>query len=87
MNKTHDYTGRGWGHDFTIQKIDKVNNILSMSGWGTGISKGDYLILPNKGETTRYQVKEIKYYNDPSDMWSMKAVYAPREIQSEANEA
>jgi hypothetical protein len=74
---THDYTFRGPGHDFIFTPI---NNGLKgdMSGWGLDIKQGDYLILPNNGKSTRYRVDNIKYYSNPSDMWSAQVSFCPR---------
>jgi len=76
--QTHDYSNRYWGHDYTFTPIDKGMK-ADITGWGYGIKKGDYLILQNgPNETTRYKVDSIKYYGDPSDMFNIKATFAPR---------
>lgn len=75
--KTHDYTQRGWGHDFTFDPIDGGKG-GAMMGWGFGLEDGDYLILPNGGGTTRYQIKTVEYFSNPKDMWKAKVVFAPR---------
>lgn len=75
-HKEHDYTVRGWGHDFVIDKVD--GRTLHLTGWGTGIQAGDYLILPNQGRTTRYKVETVTYLGNPADMWSIVATWAPR---------
>lgn len=74
---THDYTKRGWGHDFTFSPI-KGGLEGDMMGWGSGIRVGDYLIIPNGTSTTRYQVTTIRYFSDPADMWSARVRFAPR---------
>ncbi len=76
--KTHDYTRRSWGHDFTITQIFDGGMWLNMMGWGYGLSKGDFIILPNGNETTRYLIKDIEYKSDPPDMWRAKVEFAPR---------
>jgi hypothetical protein len=73
----HDYTRRFWGHNFTFNPI-KNGKEGHMMGWGLGLANGDYLILPNQGKTTRYQIKGIKYFDNPEDMWSADVVFAPR---------
>lgn len=78
MSKTHDYTQRGWGHDFYIDEIINKGKKIGMGGWGHGIRKGDFLILPNQGTTTRYRVAKVEYHMAPSDMWRISAVHAPR---------
>jgi MioC protein len=75
--RTHDYTKRGPGHDYTLDPIDGGKRI-SISGWGHGIRNGDYIILPNGEGTTRYRFIEISYYADPRDMWHGRAAFAPR---------
>ena len=76
--ETHDYTKRGWGHDYTF---DPRRGGLEgrMMGWGFGIQEGDFLILSRKdGGSTRYRVTHIQYYRDPPDMWRADVEFAPR---------
>lgn len=75
---THDYTRREWGHDYTFEPIDGGLR-GTMMGWGAGICPGDYIVIPNKGGTTRYQFEAIKYMHDPPDMWEADVVFAPRD--------
>jgi hypothetical protein len=79
VSQTHDYTRRGWGHDFAVRKLSDGGTRISLVGWGHGIADGDYLILPNGAETTRYQVEGVHYQGDPRDMWFADAVFAPRQ--------
>lgn len=76
--KTHDYTRRKRGHDFTILKVADEGKQLHAAGWGEGVAAGDYLILPNEGRTTRYAVASVSYYADPPDMWMARLTFAPR---------
>jgi hypothetical protein len=78
---THDYTRRAWGHDFSITNVISGGQSLSAVGWGLGISEGDYLILPNGDDTTRYQVEFVNYALDPADQWFAKLRFAPRSIE------
>ena len=73
---THDYTKRGWGHDFFLTSINGKKIIIS--GWGSGIKKGDYLLIPSGSSSTRYKVKSVRYRSDPPDMWAIEAEFAPR---------
>jgi len=81
---THDYTKRCWGHDYAITRIRKRGTEISMTGWGHGISDGDYILLqgqskdPCANPDTRYRVKTVRYCNNPRDMWFMEAEFAPR---------
>ena len=74
---THDYTKRYWGHDFTFSP-KSFEASAHMMGWGKGIKKGDYLVLPNTEKTTRYQIMSIEYFTDPPDMWSADVEFVPR---------
>jgi hypothetical protein len=86
-SQTHDYTSRGWGHDYTFDPVDGGLR-GRMSGWGSGIKAGDFLLLgsvrilaKNRAEvkTTRYQVQKIRYASDPPDMWFADVLFAPRD--------
>jgi len=78
--KTHDYTQRAWGHDYTFKTKDK-GLTAKMEGWGYGISKGDFLLLPHKGNSgnTRFQVRKIEYSSRVPDMWFADVNFAPRD--------
>jgi hypothetical protein len=76
---THDYTLRYWGHDYVITEVINGGKTLKMMGWGGGLKKGHWLILPNNGDTTRYRISKIEYMNDPRDMWSAIVRFDPRE--------
>lgn len=74
---THDYTRRGWGRDYTFSPKD-AGRRGRMTGWGVGIRKGDFLILPNGDSTTRYRVRRIRYFLNPSDQWAADVIFWPR---------
>lgn len=75
--KTHDYSKRYWGHGYTFKPIDDGLK-GEMFGWGLGLEKGDYIILLNGDETTRYRIDSIVYEKDPRDMWKAKVSFDPR---------
>lgn len=78
MIKTHDYSKRGWGHDYTFTPVDGGQRGRAAL-WGEDICAGDYLILQDpQGGTTRYQVETIEKCFDPPDMWIATLVFAPR---------
>lgn len=74
--KTHDYTISTWGHDVMWDVLP--DDRLKLTGWGYGIKPGDYIILSNAGNSTRYKIDEITYRSDPRDMWSAVASFHPR---------
>ena len=79
--ETHDFGSpakRCWGHDYEISKIHDRGMKISLYGWCRGITVGDFLILQNGENSTRYKVESIRYANNPSDMWFAEVVFAPR---------
>ena len=76
---THDYSEREWGRNYNIKQIHNSGMRISMSGWGTGIQSGDFIIIKNGYETTRYKFDSIEYCSDPYDMWFAEASFSPRE--------
>lgn len=76
--ETHDFSVRGWGHDYVIHKVKHEGRVLEVSGWTRGIKKGDYLIMKNGERTTRYRTAQIEYCSDPSDMFFATLEFAPR---------
>lgn len=77
--QTHDFTRRYWGHDYVIYKVIDGGMQLQASGWGYGIKQGDYLLLPNGADSTRYQVVEINYKRNPKDQWFATLAFVPRD--------
>ncbi|MBE9166187.1 hypothetical protein IQ238_01110 [Pleurocapsales cyanobacterium LEGE 06147] len=66
--KIHDYTQYDCNHDYIFEVAER-ENYGYMTGQGQGINQGDYLILSSGSNTLKYQVEEIEYYSNPSDMW------------------
>lgn len=71
--RVHDYTVRGWGHDYMWRKAERHEDGRErgrISGWGLGIRNGDVLVLKGRsGERYRFVVEDIEYCDDPYDMW------------------
>lgn len=78
-SNTHDYSGptRRIGHDYIFKPVGRGMK-GNITGWGYGIRSGDFLLLQNRGKSTRYRVDSISYYLDPMDMWSAEVTFAPR---------
>ncbi|MEH2362829.1 hypothetical protein [Nostoc sp.] len=66
--KIHDYSQQVWGSDYVFERLNE-GTIGYMTGIGKGIKPGDRIILREGSESYQYQVEEIDYYSDPSDMW------------------
>jgi hypothetical protein len=77
-NKTHDYSAKEWGHSCEITSIEDGGLNINLAGWGKGIASGDFIVIKNGEDTTRYKFKSIKYCNDPIDMWFGSLIFAPR---------
>lgn len=75
---THDYrkSAQGWGHSIGYEPLP--GNKLKAYGWGSGVSVGDFLLLSNGADETRYAVDEIRYPSDPGDQWFGTLSFAPR---------
>lgn len=80
MSKTHDYSVPGWGHAVSVLSVEKDGQEIRVSGFGHGVTRGDYLILPDgEGGTTRYRVMRIRRMIDPADMWFADLTFSPRQ--------
>ena len=80
MSETHDFTVRGWGHDYMVDPIDGGQR-AKIVGWGYGLKKGDYILLQNGGGSTRYLLDTVDYIGGmggPKDMFRAYATFAPR---------
>lgn len=67
-NKIHDYSQLVRGKDYVFEPLQGgMGGYMTSSG--KGIKPGDYIILQYGCKHYRYQVEEIDYYADPSDMW------------------
>ena len=73
--KTHSFINRGWGHDFSILTIIEKGQKLKISGWRSGITKGDTLLLPNGADRATYRVEVIRYQRDPRDQFFADLTY------------
>ena len=74
----HDLSKRAWGCNYTIHEISNGGLNITLSGWKTGISDGDFIIIKNGDGTTRYIIDNISYFGEPHDMWSASASFSPR---------
>jgi len=67
-NKIHDFTECVRGSDYVFEVAEDPTK-----GYITAQSKdvkcGDYIILRIGSVDCRYQVEQIDYYANPSDMW------------------
>ncbi|MEB3179527.1 MAG: hypothetical protein VKL59_10905 [Nostocaceae cyanobacterium] len=66
--KIHDYSPYIYGTDYVFESSNDGFNGY-MTAQGKGIKTGDYIILKKDSQIYKYQVKDIDYYSNPSDMW------------------
>ena len=63
-------------HDFSQQSPDSFaferlgENQANMTGQGRRVLRGDYILLQFAQKTEVYQVQNVDYYSNPSDMWT-----------------
>jgi hypothetical protein len=72
IGKEIDYTDRYWGHSFcsTNEYGRWVHYGYGFYSKGSRVSKGDVLLLPQKGrDIGKYVVLHIRYCTDPRDMY------------------
>jgi hypothetical protein len=57
-----------YGESFVLEPINEELSVYCMTGFGSGIKVNDFIAI-DKTNLTTYQVVNIDYYLDPSDMW------------------
>ncbi|WP_375514666.1 hypothetical protein [uncultured Nostoc sp.] len=67
-HKVHDYSQLICGSDYVFERLNE-GTIGYMTGIGKGIKLCDRIIVREGCESYQYQVEELDYYSDPSDMW------------------
>jgi MioC protein len=67
--RVYDYTHLQSGTHYVFERIEQGDGGY-MTGYGKGITSGDYLLIDSEHDVVKYQVEEISYYANPSDMWT-----------------
>lgn len=85
----HNYTTgvTGWGRDISYHPVEgTVGKTYTMRGFSsTPILVGDYILLSAQGNwNVRYRVTEIKFENDPADMFFGKMEFVNRTDEQKA---
>lgn len=65
--KVHDYTGYQAGVEYVFEMTSQDGGY--MTGQGHNLKVGDYVLLSRGTKVDRYQVEQVEYYSQPSDMW------------------
>lgn len=81
--KTHDFTRRRVGHDYTFEPLPDNRGRLTI--WSEdALLAGDYLLLQNQAGDTRYRIDTAERIDslasDPPPMWCVVATFAPRAL-------
>lgn len=76
-SRVHDYTRRGWGRDYVLDPgADPVS--ARVQGWGYGLRRGDFLVLPHSaGGVAVYRLEDVGYRLEPADVWVGRASFVP----------
>lgn len=63
------YPKSNHGNEFVLELMDESLSKYYMTGFGAGIKIGDFIVIEDRDVTATYQVENIDYYLEPSDMW------------------
>jgi hypothetical protein len=66
--RVYNYSESKNEKEFIIELIDQTLLKYGMTGFGSGIKVGDFIVIDEKS-LIKYQVEDIDYFLDPSDMW------------------
>jgi hypothetical protein len=79
LGRVHNFdnSNRYWGHDIAVSPYTVTPGRINATGWGHGISKGDYLLVGRPEAPRKLKVLEIEYGPDPQDFWSATLSVAP----------
>jgi MioC protein len=67
--KTYDYTSQVAGQDYVFEPVENYAKGY-MTAQLKGVEVGDFITLQDGAEVYCYQVEQIDYYANPSDMWT-----------------
>ena len=67
--KAHHYLKTINSNSFALEPAGENSLKFSMTGFGTDIKQGDFIVINDETSTTTYKVENIDYYLDPPDMW------------------
>jgi hypothetical protein len=67
--KTHNYTNQVAGQDYIFEAAENHTKGY-MTAQRKGVAVGDFITLQDGAEVCCYQVEQIDYYSNPSDMWT-----------------
>ncbi|BAZ11095.1 hypothetical protein NIES4071_29200 [Calothrix sp. NIES-4071] len=67
--KTYDFTSFVAGEDYVFEPVDNYTKAY-MTAQSKGVGVGDFITLQHGAEIYQYQVEQIDYYSNPSDMWT-----------------
>jgi|GEM_PF-1333071 len=69
--KTFGYAASNVGETFVLDTTPNPS-LSYMTSLQAGVQLGDYIQIYHPDKMTTYQIQEIEYYREPSDMWMAK---------------
>ncbi|NJM67342.1 MAG: hypothetical protein HC851_17535 [Acaryochloris sp. RU_4_1] len=67
--RTYHYNFDELGQSFVINEIEGTSGCYHMTAQGPRVKLGDSIEIRQLERTSKYQVNDIEYYGEPSDMW------------------
>ncbi|MEO0374042.1 MAG: hypothetical protein AAF329_05320 [Cyanobacteria bacterium P01_A01_bin.17] len=67
--KTHTYQASGAGVDFVLEASSESPKEFYMTAHKSGVKKSDSIKIRDSSRSQTYEVLEVDYYSEPSDMW------------------
>lgn len=72
--KTFSYDACNMGQTFVLDAISDTSVCL-MTSQQVGVRSGDFVQINHPDKMTTYQIEEIEYYAEPSDIWMAKLLH------------
>lgn len=69
--KTFSYDVSSMGQTFVLD-VTPDPSFYNMTSQQAGVQSGDFVQINHLDRMATYQIKEIEYYAEPSDMWMAK---------------
>lgn len=67
--KTFRYHVKDIDHSFFINEIEGKSGFYHMTSQGSRVILGDYIEIIESEHSSKFQVTDVDYYCEPSDMW------------------
>lgn len=68
-NRTFYFNSDDTSQRFVISKVEQEADYYYMTAQGSHIKSGDTIKIMQYEQSSTFQVVDIEYYSEPSDMW------------------